>query len=164
MHMPSRLPWWPELIILAALSAMLAWVVNAARPDPIDWRADFATGKIETVKAKGLIVLDSDQALAVWKSGARLFVDARSPAEFVQGHIPGAVNIPEEALLMGLDAAVAALGLAKERPLAVYCSNLACPKAKEVSQGLKELGFSDLAVYPPGLDAWTAEGHVVEGG
>ena len=54
-------------------------------------------------------------------------------------------------------------GLTKERPLVVYCSNLACPKSREVAQGLKEMGFTALAVMPEGLEGWKGVGGPVEG-
>lgn len=164
MNIPSRLPWWPEILVLVALSIMLAWVVNVARPQPLPWYGDYAAKSVAEVAAKGLEALGPEQALAVWKAKERLFVDARDADEFAMGHIPGAVNIPAEALLTGLDLAVDAVpGLAKERPLVVYCSNLACPKSREVAEGLKEMGFTALAVMPEGLEGWKAADGPVEG-
>ena len=164
MNITSRLPWWPEIIVLTGVSIMLAWVVNVARPEPLPWWSDYAAKRVEETVKKGLDVLAPAEALAAWAAKDRLFVDARDSDEFAMGHIPGAVNIPAEALLTGLDAAVAAVpGLAKDRPLAVYCSNLACPKSREVAQGLKDMGFTNPAVVPEGLEGWKAAGGQVEG-
>ncbi len=164
MNVTSRLPWWPEIIILTGLSIMLAWVVNVTRPEPLSWYADFTVKRAEETVKKGIAVLSPAEALTAWTAKERLFVDARDPDEFAMEHIPGAVNIPAEALLTGLDAAVAAVpGLAKDRPLAVYCSNLACSKSREVAEGLKDMGFTALAVVPDGLEGWKAAGGTVEG-
>ena len=164
MNVASRLPWWPEIILLTALSIMLAWVVNVARPEPLPWFADYAAKRVEETVKKGLAVLSPAEAQAAWTAKDRLFVDARTPEEFAMEHVPGAVNIPAEALLTGLDAAVSAVpGLEKNRPLAVYCSDLVCPKSKEVAEGLKDMGFTALAVMPEGLEGWKAAGGKVEG-
>lgn len=87
-------------------------------------------------------------------------MDARDPDEFAQGHVPGAVNLPAEALLTGLGEASA---LPQDKPLVLYCSNLACPKSKELAQGLGEMGFSKLTVLPEGLEGWISAGGPLEG-
>lgn len=156
-----RRPWWPEIVVLLGISVMAAWVVNVGRPEALPWWADFAAKKMEETARKGIEVVTPSEALAALKSGGRLFVDARDPDEYAQEHIPGSVNISAEALLTGLDAAVS--GLAKDKPMILYCSNLACPKSRDLAQGMKDLGFTALAVMPEGFEGWKALSGPVEG-
>jgi rhodanese-related sulfurtransferase len=57
------------------------------------------------------------RARALVQDGAKL-VDVRTPAEFSQGHLPGAVNVPLQQLRAHIDT----LG-AKEQPLVLYCAS-----------------------------------------
>ncbi len=156
-----RRPWWPEVIVLLAVSITAAWVVNVGRPEPLPWWADYKAKKVEETVRKGLEVVAPADARALLTAGTHLFVDARTPDEFAAGHIPGAVNIPSEALLTGIDDAVQ--GLKPDALIVVYCGNLACPKSKEVAEGLKGMGFTKLSVMPEGLEGWRAVGGPVEG-
>jgi len=160
MHQSSRRPWWPEVIVLLAVSITAAWVVNFGRPQPLPWWADYRAGKVEETARKGLGVVEPSVARALLAAGKHLFVDARTPEEFAAGRIPGAVNIPAEALLTGIEDAVG--GIKPETPMIIYCGNLACPKSKELAEGLKAIGFANLAVMPEGLEGWRAVGGPVE--
>lgn len=156
-----RRPAWPEFVVLLIISVMAAWLVNVGRPEPLPWWADFTAKKVEEATSKGLAVLTPAEAITALRGGSQLFVDARDPDEFALEHIPGAVNISADALLTGLDAAVS--GLAKDKPLIVYCGNLACPKSRDLAEGLKASGFTSLSVMPEGMEGWKAAGGPVEG-
>lgn len=160
--LPSRRGrrWWPETVLLLAVSIMAAWVVNVGRPEPLPWRGDFKARKVEDVVRKGFAVVAPDEARALLMKRSHLFVDARDPAEFAEGHIPGALLVPEEAMLTGLEAAVA--GLDKAAPMVVYCGNLACPKSKDLAKALEQIGFTAVSVMPEGFEGWKAVGGPVE--
>ena len=57
------------------------------------------------------------EARALVAGGARL-VDVRTPREYAAGHMPGAVNMPLDAL----ERRLGELG-ARERPVVVYCAS-----------------------------------------
>ncbi|GFK92496.1 Thiosulfate sulfurtransferase GlpE [Fundidesulfovibrio magnetotacticus] len=160
MQARTSLPWWPGVVVLVAVSIMAAWVVNEARPVKLPWWSDFRAEKAAQTQRKGFLTVAPAEARAMLVAGARLFVDAREPAEYEAGHIPGAVSVSAEALLTGMDSVLP--GVEKGRPLLVYCGDLACPKSRDLAQGLKELGFADIAVMPEGLDGWRAAGGPVE--
>jgi rhodanese-related sulfurtransferase len=84
------------------------------------------------------------------KSGQAQIVDARTPEEFGEGTIPGAVNIPYNLIYAGdrikEDASLSAIfaGLDKYRPVVVYTSNGV--KASSVVLALRILGY-DARLY-----------------
>jgi len=162
MFQRERRPWWPDVVVLTLISIMAAWVVNVARPQPLPWYEDFKAAKVQEAARTGLEVLSPAQAQAALEARAKTFVDAREPDEFAEGHIPGAVNIPAEVLLTGLEAAAGQF--AKDAPLLFYCGGISCPKSKELAEGFKQLGYTALSVMPEGLEGWTASGGKVEGG
>ncbi len=61
---------------------------------------------------------DNQSVVAALAAGA-IVVDVRSPAEFSDGHYPGAVNIPLD--LMG--AAIESVGVNHHHPVVVYCAS-----------------------------------------
>ena len=79
-----------------------------------------------------------------------LLVDARTPAEYAAGHIPGAVNIDVSG--NNFDKQVAALD--KKRPVAVYCRSGNRSKAaarKFVSEGFRVYELDN------GLNGWNGK-------
>jgi rhodanese-related sulfurtransferase len=65
--------------------------------------------------ASGLLRGDHPQADADSLDSRRLLLDVRTPAEFVDGHIPGAVNIPVDELRSRLGE------LPRSRGITAYC-------------------------------------------
>ena len=86
-----------------------------------------------------------DEARRRVEAGATL-VDVRSPEEFAEGHLPGAVNIPvgELAQLLG------ELG-PTSTPVVVYCRSGA--RSSRAERLLKEQGFQDVFNLGP-MSAW----------
>ena len=74
---------------------------------------------------------DSDQARQLVANGAAL-IDVRTPQEFAEGHLPGAVNIPIDEIQHRF----AEIGDAN-RPVVVYCrSGARSGRAKKTLEGL----------------------------
>lgn len=67
-----------------------------------------------------------------------LLIDVRTPEEFLEGHIDGAINIPVEEMVAGKLGALAEV--AKETPLQVYC--LSGARAGYAHTFLLSSGFS----------------------
>ncbi|MFT3684945.1 MAG: rhodanese-like domain-containing protein [Phycisphaerales bacterium] len=88
-------------------------------------------------------------------------VDAREPAEFQAGRIPGAINIPPSTFSGGMPDVVAQR-LSRDLPLVVYCSGGNCDASKSVAMRLIDLGFLQTYVYEDGYTGWTKAGEAVE--
>jgi rhodanese-related sulfurtransferase len=83
-----------------------------------------------------------------------LFIDARFPADFSRGHIPGAVNLPVNSDLSRYEAVLASAG--PERDIVVYCQSRSCSFAKQVAAILYGRGKSHVMLFPGGWEAWEA--------
>ena len=75
-----------------------------------------------------------------------LIVDVRTPEEFADGHYPGAINIPHETILDGLNQ----LGVSQETPVILYCRS--GNRSGQAELALKSKGFSQ-AKNAGGLEA-----------
>ncbi|WP_426751875.1 rhodanese-like domain-containing protein [Myxococcus sp. Y35] len=86
-----------------------------------------------------------DEAHRLVNAGA-LLVDVRTPQEFAASHLPGAVNIPVDALQERLGE----LG-SPEQPVVVYCGSGA--RSSRAERLLKARGFQQVVNLGP-MSAW----------
>lgn len=113
--------------------------------------------------AKGGNIMDGDGMLNTYRQISQeearevmereegfLIVDVRRPDEFAAGHIPGAVNVPNEEIA---DAPPAALPDLRQK-LLVYCRS--GRRSKEAAQKLFDLGYTDVCEFG-GIIDWTGE-------
>jgi len=79
-----------------------------------------------------------------------LIVDVRRPDEFAEGHIAGAVNVPNETIE---DEAPEALP-DKDQTLLIYCRS--GNRSKEASQKLADMGYTKVYEFG-GINTWEGE-------
>lgn len=80
-------------------------------------------------------------------------VDARAPAAYRDGHIPGAIGFPHR----DMDAASTA-GLDRASTYVVYCDGIGCNGSTKGAYKLAGLGFQVKELIG-GLDFWKRDGH-----
>ncbi len=87
-----------------------------------------------------------------------LWIDAREPAAYAAGHIPGALSFGEGNWEEGLAAFVE-----RWEPgvlVVVYCDGAECDASRRVARRLQiELGVEDVAVLREGWPAWQKAGR-----
>ena len=113
--------------------------------------AVFAIGACDSGEASsdpGAYTVKPEAAVAMIDEGERVVIDVRTPAEFAEAHIVGALNID----LDGADFADQIAELDPEEPYLVYCrsGNRSAVAAEQmVDAGIKDIadagGLADLA-------------------
>ena len=93
---------------------------------------------------------------------AKTIFDARIPEQYEAGHLPGALNLPVGEIDQRLG--THAGWLMPETPLLVYCGGADCTDALELAIQLRELGFTDLTLYPGGYAEWVEYNGPVRAG
>jgi rhodanese-related sulfurtransferase len=84
-----------------------------------------------------------------------LIVDVRRPDEFAEGHIPGAINVPVEAINTAEDAAELSGDLPdQDQILLIYCRT--GRRSKEASKKLAEMGYTGIYEFG-GIATWEGE-------
>ncbi|ADI85273.1 rhodanese-like domain-containing protein [Geobacter sulfurreducens] len=83
-----------------------------------------------------------------------LLIDARTPEEYAEAHIVGAVNVPEKTF----DSASAQLPADKAKLIVLYCNGIKCGKSKRVAKKVEPLGYTTIAVYNEGMPVWEERG------
>lgn len=99
---------------------------------------------VSVAKADALI---ADAAVTV--------LDVRTPGEFAEGHIEGAVNVD----LRAEDFAEQLAKLDPDQTYLLHCKSGA--RSAQALEVMKEQGFDDVAHMNDGFDAWAASGKAV---
>ena len=79
--------------------------------------------------------------------GNALLVDIREPEEYVMGHVPGAINLPQADLASRL------AEIPRDRPLMLICQH--GRRSVRAAQFLKQAGFGQVASVAGGTSAWS---------
>ena len=99
-----------------------------------------------------------DEAVAVIEEEeGYIILDVRTAAEFDEKHIPGAINIPNEAI--GTDAIPELPD--KDQLILVYCRS--GNRSKQASEKLVKLGYTNVVEFG-GIIDWPGETQTNEGG
>ncbi len=109
---------------------------------------------------QGVKTLKLAQAYELFQKGQSLFVDARTPEEYAELHIAGAVNLPPQEVEKPNNPAMG--DIAKERQIVVYCAEAHCDIALKVAEKLQALGFTQVAAFLGGFKAWDEAGYPVD--
>jgi hydroxyacylglutathione hydrolase len=88
--------------------------------------------------------------------GDALLLDVREPEEYVHGHVPGAINIPQADLASRLDE------LPRDQRLLVICQ--LGLRSLRAAQFLRQMGFQWVATVAGGTSAWCAAARPLEAG
>ena len=103
---------------------------------------------------EGLRPVNHQELTALLKSGEALIIDVRPPGEYEAGHIPGAVNVPIEALPRRLSE------FPRRKEVVAYCRGPYCMLAVEAVKRLRKRGYRARRLED-GFPEWKAEGRPV---
>ena len=109
----------------------------------------FLTGCGAAPAASAYRQISQEEAAELMASGEDLVIlDVRTPEEFAQGHIPGALNIPNETI--GTEP-IQALPR-KDQTILVYCRS--GNRSRQASQKLADQGYTQVLEFG-GINSWT---------
>lgn len=90
-----------------------------------------------------------------WGAPALTIIDARDRNEFNNGHILGAISMPEDELV---NRALASLELMRD----IYVYGEVDEETVEVAAKLRKAGYANVSEIRGGLAAWKAAGYPIE--
>ena len=117
----------------------------------------------------GATVVSPEQAKDLQAKGA-VVVDARSAAEYAEGHIKGAVSVPykeKSDKKPDFDASKDSVDLAKlpadkSKAIVTYCNGHDCWKSYKLSVAAIKAGYKSIYWLRDGLPGWKAKSYPVE--
>lgn len=150
--------------LLLILAAVIGLGLNLVHPNRIPYLGayrDLSSGDgpivPPTAEAGDPAFIAIDVAQMEFVGGQALFIDARDPAEFYCGTIPGSVSIPfeympDDNLAFYIDSALG--GAAKNKVLITFCSGEECDLSLHLGRNLQDLGYTNVAIFFGGAREW----------
>lgn len=134
------------LLLVGTMSVACMAIATAGEP----------AGKV-TAPAPAAVATMSQEVLVEHQSRHpdHLFVlDVRTPQEYAEGHVPGAVNVPQEQLASRL------AEVPKDKDVVLYCKS--GRRAGIAADVLAANGYTRLSHLEGDMPAWVAKGRPVE--
>jgi len=97
------------------------------------------------------------QAYHTWSQKDKrsyIFLDVRTPSEYSEGHIPGAINIPIQTLSEHLN------DISKEKNIYVYCESGV--RASKAAKLLATSGFKHVHNFKASMQGWRSASYPIE--
>jgi len=156
-----------EIGIILGLSIAAAFAVNFLSPAGIAPVGQWDTARgVVTANAKNDIVIEGieidtvDLARKLYDSGDYIFVDARSPEDYAEGHIKDAVSLPVGQFEDKIEAFLE--HYPPEVSIVTYCSGRTCSDSHHLADFLLEFGYDKINVFIDGFPGWKSAGHPIE--
>jgi rhodanese-related sulfurtransferase len=148
--MGSRVLWQSSLII--TLAFLVSLTLNRLRSDGIPLVEDWSPETKGALETEGSLEIAIEDAVALFFSQTAVFLDARSPEQYQQGHIQGARNLPWESVDEYCDAVMA--DIPQDAMIITYCDGESCELSKELAVDLFYYGYENIRVLVDGWRLW----------
>lgn len=125
-------------------------------------RGEWAPASLAASQRQGLEEIPLQEARSPYQTGKALFLDARDPVSFYEGHIKGALSVPPGEAETHLKEIMAQ---AKSgRAIIAYCDGVDCPLSTELVRSLQQAGVASVRVLVDGWSRWHQAGFPTEKG
>ena len=147
------------IVILAAVTGLLTNVVRSnTLPLVTDWTPE---ARLTTSRGNSMVVLFED-ATRLYLDKRAIFIDARSPRDYAQGHIRGAQNIPWQSFNEYMDRLFDSIP--DDARIVTYCDGERCSLSEDLAKELVSMGYKNVKVLLNGWTRWLEAGLPVEKG
>jgi rhodanese-related sulfurtransferase len=143
----------PALVILSMVAAL---AVNAVRTDRLPLIGDFSAAARMTTATGERMDISLAEAEKLYFTHAAVFIDARSAAEYAQGHIRDARSLPWHDVDLNFMTVTADLELTT--PIVTYCDGETCELSHDLALFLRDAGFTETRVLVNGWTVWQQAG------
>jgi rhodanese-related sulfurtransferase len=151
-----------QSILLFGIAAAAGLLVNAMRPSALPVVADWSPeARLKTDRGKSMVIT-LEEARKLCASQQAVFVDARSPEAYREGHILCARNLPLNDADRYMDSFTADVPL--EEMIIAYCDGVNCSLSEDLAKELNFRGYDNVKVLVNGWTRWVEAGLPVEGG
>jgi rhodanese-related sulfurtransferase len=152
---------------ILGISIVTALVVNYFSPVGVALVGQWDSSRgVVTAKAKHDVVIDELEiddlttAKSLYDNGNVLFVDARSRADYEEGHVKGAISLPVGEFDLHIEKLLRQVS--PETALVTYCSGRTCEDSHRLAQLLLDSGYQKINVMIDGYPDWKAERYPIE--
>ena len=104
-----------------------------------------------------IVTSEEVKAMMDRKEPGLVVIDVRTPEEFQEVHIKGAVSLP----LPDLEKNSSALTFSKDSKLLFYCNGFKCGMSHRAARLAWSLGYHDIYVLSEGMPVWEEKGFAI---
>ena len=133
--------------------------------EPVDQdEVEAHTAELVTTNA-GITDIGLEEAYNIFRfaSDYTLWIDARSPELFEEGHIKGSHLLHLYEKNTYLPQVVPIIEEMQPAALIIYCKGKDCTDSHHLAQDLEAQGYGNIFVYKDGFDDWYKAGYPIEG-
>jgi rhodanese-related sulfurtransferase len=146
-----------EVVVILVVVTCLAVGFNFLREDRLPLRQKSAVPMVQNdnhsdAGTYGFYEIGFQEALERLRANSAVFVDARTREAYRQGHIPGAVNLPDQQFDEFFGPFFEEID--PERFLITYCEGEHCPLSGSLAEKLREAGYDKVFVLKDGWGQW----------
>ncbi len=135
-------------LALAAATAGSLLLASAAHADNKAIATDEMEAYLEFVDYGGGVIFAEQTPKDEWPKMVE--IDARDPAQFAKGHIPGAVNMDWRQVLAKRNT------IPKNKPVLIYCNTGSL--SAQAGFALRVAGWENVRILQGGMAEWQAKG------
>jgi rhodanese-related sulfurtransferase len=135
-------------LALAAVTAGSLLLASAAHADNKAIATDEMEAYLEFVDYGGGVIFAEQIPKDEWPK--MVVIDARDPAQFAKGHIPGAVNMDWRHVLAKRNT------IPKNKPVLIYCNTGSL--SAQAGFALRVAGWDNVRILQGGMAEWQAKG------
>jgi rhodanese-related sulfurtransferase len=139
-------------VVLSLIAIVLALLVNQVRSDSIPLLGDWSPEARITLKFGKNILIPFEEAKDKFLTGSAVFLDARTPELYQEGHIQGARNLPIAEFDQLADKVF--MEFPEDTLFVAYCDGEDCVLSAELAVKLKEIGYENVRVLHNGWTVW----------
>ena len=151
-------------MIIIGVSVLFGFAVNTFSPKGIALFGNWDTSKgVVSAKSKEHEnyffeeIEEIRAAKEIFDRGGSVFVDARHPDAYHEGHIPGAVSLPVGRFSDMIEAFRSMHP--ESTPIITYCSGRECVDSHNLARLLFMEGYTNIQVFIDGYPGWEDEGY-----
>ena len=135
-------------LALVAATAGSLLLASAAHADNKAIATDEMEAYLEFVEYGGGVIFAEQIPKAEWPKF--MVIDARDPAQFAKGHIPGAINMDWRQVLAKRNT------IPKNKPVLIYCNTGSL--SAQAGFALRVAGWENVRILQGGMTEWQAKG------
>jgi rhodanese-related sulfurtransferase len=156
----------PQMLRQAGIMVLLAVVLgvlsNSFRQERIPLAQDWSSQARLEQGADTISEISLEEARKAFLSGRAVFLDARFPVAYREGHIRGAYNLPWESVEQLADGVLA--DIPRDIMIITYCDGKNCDLSMNLARELFFRGYENVRVLVNGWTRWKGAGLPVSQG
>jgi len=151
-----------QTVFLSLIAVVMGVIVNQLRSDSIPLLGDWSPEARITLKFGKNILIPFEEAKGKFLTGSAVFLDARTPELYQEGHIQGARNVPIAEFDQLADKVF--MEFPEDTLFVTYCDGEDCTLSAELALKLREIGYENVRVLHNGWSVWKSYQLPLKGG